>query len=117
MRLTKLIIACLILSFTLPWAGCGKQPAVTYIDRRKGRRELINPSEIAKIKVTRAGEIYLQEKLVTFEELEKELANLRQTKGAVWYYPEDPSHPVSAAVKGAIIKTRLPMKVTNEPFQ
>ena len=117
MQLTKLIIACLILSITIPWVGCSKQSAVTYVDRRKGRRELINPSEVAKIKVTRAGEIYLRGKLDTFEELEKELANLRQMYGAVWYYPEDPSHPVSAAVKSAIIKTRLPMKATKEPFE
>jgi biopolymer transport protein ExbD len=117
LRLTKFIIACLVLSFTLPWAGCRKQSTVTYIDRRKGRRELINPIEVAKIKVTRAGEIYLQGKLVTFEELEKELANLRQMKGAVWYYSEDSSQPVSDAVKGAIIKARLPMKSTKEPFE
>jgi hypothetical protein len=117
LKLTKLIIACLILGITIPWAGCRKHSAVTYVDRRTGRRELIDPSEVAKIKVTRAGEIYLRGKLVTFEELETELVDLRRMNGAVWYHPEDPSHPVAAAAKGAILKTRLPMKVTKEPFE
>lgn len=76
-------------------------------------------TEIAKVKVTRAGMIYLNGKLVGPEELKQEFARLKQANGAVWYYREDPHAeppPQAMAVVEAIVEAQLPVRLLEEDF-
>jgi hypothetical protein len=83
----------------------------------QSRQVMSAPVTVAKIKVDQAGEIYLNKKAVTLEELRQELVKLKQTNGGVWYRLEDPSHPQAKAVRKAIMESQLPIKITQEKFE
>ena len=42
--------------------------------------------EIAKVEVDRAGRIYLNGRIVTLENLKRDLSRLHKVNGAVWYH-------------------------------
>ncbi|MFQ5846665.1 MAG: hypothetical protein ACE5IQ_03215 [Candidatus Methylomirabilales bacterium] len=46
--------------------------------------------EIAKVKIDRAGTIYLSGKTSTLEELKQEVVRLKQANGIIWYFRENP---------------------------
>ncbi len=76
-------------------------------------------AEIAKVKVDRVGTIYLNGKTVNIEELKQEFARLKQSKGAVWYYRDNPQGEPSAqamAVIQAVIDAQLPVKLLDKDF-
>lgn len=75
------------------------------------------PAEVAKVKVDQSGEAYLNKKHVTIEELKRELTRLKEAKGGVWYYLEDPSQPQAKVVERTILDAGLPIKVTREKFE
>ena len=55
--------------------------------------------EIAKIKVTHAGRIYLNKKPVSWDDLSKHLTRLKKANGAIWYFRESPQkEPTKAAM-------------------
>jgi len=75
--------------------------------------------EIAKVKVDRAGRIYLNGRIVTLENLKRELSRLHKVNGAVWYHRENPHQdppPEALAVLQAIINARLPVKLLQKDF-
>ena len=75
--------------------------------------------EIAKVKVDRAGRIYLNGRIVTLEKLKRELSRLHKVNGAVWYHRENPHQdppPEALAVLEAIIDARLPVKLLEKDF-
>jgi len=75
--------------------------------------------EIAKVKVDRAGRIYLNGRIVTLENLKRELSRLHKANGAVWYHRENPYQdppPEALAVLQAIIDARLPVKLLEKDF-
>jgi hypothetical protein len=75
--------------------------------------------EIAKVKVDRAGRIYLNGRIVTLENLKRELSRLHKVNGAVWYHRENPHQdppPEALAVLQAIIDARLPVKLLEKDF-
>lgn len=70
--------------------------------------------EIAKVKVDRAGRIYLNGGIVSLEALKREFSRLQKVNGAVWYHRENPHQdppPEALAVLQAIIDARLPVKL------
>lgn len=76
-------------------------------------------AEIAKVKVDRAGTIYLNGKTVTIEELKQEFARLKHSNGAVWYYRENPRREPSVQameVIKAIVDAQLPVKLLEKDF-
>ena len=76
--------------------------------------------EISKVKIDRAGTIYLNGKTVTIEELKKEFARLGQADGAVWYYRENQRGeppPQAMAVIQAIIDAHLPVRLMERDFE
>jgi len=75
--------------------------------------------EVAKVKVDRAGRIYLNGRIVTLENLKRELSRLHNVNGAVWYHRENPDQdppPEALAVLQAIIGARLPVKLLEKDF-
>ena len=75
--------------------------------------------EIAKVKVDRAGRIYLNGRIITLENLKRELSRLHKVNGAVWYHRENPHQdppPEALAVLQAIIDARLPVKLLEKDF-
>lgn len=98
--------------------GCdrGAEQRAEQAERRPAAQEA---TEIAKVKVTRAGMIYLNGKLVALEELKREFARLKQASGAVWYYRENPQGeppPQAMAVVEAIVEAQLPVRLLEEDF-
>ncbi len=74
---------------------------------------------IAKVKVDRAGRIYLNGRQTTIETLRKELARLAASNGVVWYHREDRAGeppPAAMAVIKAITDARVPVKLMEEDF-
>ena len=75
--------------------------------------------EIAKVEVDRAGRIYLNGRIVTLENLKRDLSRLHKVNGAVWYHRENPHQdppPEALAVLQAIIDARLPVKLLEKDF-
>ena len=75
--------------------------------------------EVAKVKVDRAGRIYLNGRIVTLENLKRELSRLHKVNGAVWYHRQNPHQdppPEALAVLQAIINARLPVKLLQKDF-
>jgi biopolymer transport protein ExbD len=69
---------------------------------------------IARVKVDRAGTIFLNGRPVSLEELREEFSRLKGAHGAVWYTRDDPAGeppPQALKVIDAIIEARLPVKL------
>ena len=71
--------------------------------------------------MTRTGDIYLNDTLVSLEDLKREFARLREVNGAVWYYRDDPDQepstqaaPIVDAVMQAIVEARIPVRLAKE---
>jgi hypothetical protein len=77
-------------------------------------------AEMSKVKVDRTGAIHLNGRVVTMEALTQELARLKQSIGAVWYYRENPQGeppPQALAVVKAIIDAQLPVRMVERDFE
>jgi len=74
-----------------------------------------NPEDhIAKVNVTQSGEISLNGKSVSLEELKSELARIKLLGGAVWYSREAPNEePSEEAMKvfEVVMSSELPIKL------
>lgn len=82
----------------------------------------VAPSErgsVAKVKVTASGQIYLNGRAADRSDLREALMRLKEERGAVWYYRENPAgEPSEAAITviKAIAEARLPIKLCEEDF-
>lgn len=110
------LITFILAGFILLQTGCDKQPGGS-ARQTKSRPPLQAPTEMVKVKVNQSGEIFIEGKPATIDELKREFARLKQVNGGVWYYAEDSFTPQSEAVKRAIIEAHLPMKLTSEKFE
>jgi hypothetical protein len=79
-------------------------------------------SLVAKVKVDRRGQIFLNGAPASLEELKKNFASLKEANGEVWYHrdnPEaDPSPESEAAAKSvimAVAAAKLPIKLSSRP--
>ncbi len=81
------------------------------------RSEAEEPAtEISMVKGTPAGEIYLNDRLVTEPELDQELTRLQQVGGSIWYDRENPEKeptPAQWAVSQKLADAELPMYLLN----
>jgi hypothetical protein len=76
--------------------------------------------EVAKVKVTQAGDIYLNGAKSNMDKIKAEFARLKKVNGMVWYYREAPEKPAPAAAESvmkAVIEARLPIKLFDKDFQ
>jgi hypothetical protein len=72
------------------------------------------PTEVAKVRVSVDGKLYLNDRVVTLDELNGELQRLTQVHGGVWFFDESSfgaSRQQGQTVKKAIIEAKLPMRV------
>lgn len=72
------------------------------------------PTEITKVRVSFDGRAYVNESVVTLDELKGELGRLKQINGAVLFSDESSlgaSRSQGQTVKKAIIEAELPMQV------
>lgn len=77
-----------------------------------------NENEILKISVFKSGEIYVENKTFTLQELDGLLAANAQKNGAVWYYREaaqgEPPPQAMEAIN-LVIKHKRPISMSSKP--
>lgn len=86
-------------------ANCSKQSS---------RRTIPMPTQVARVIVKVDGKVYLNGKLIPFEQLKGEFRRLKDLNGAVWFLDESSvgaSREQGARVRKAIIEAELPMRV------
>lgn len=104
-------------------AGCGdvRQEASDKRNQQvRGGAVGSQHEEIAKVKVDRAGRIYLNGTPTTIENLRREFTRLAASNGVVWYHREDPAGeppPEAMEVIKAITDARLPVKLVEKDFE
>lgn len=78
----------------------------------------MSPTEstpIARIRVSRAGEIWCDDVRTSLGDLAPRLAQLREARGVVWYYREDTEDepaPEAMAVVRMVVEQRLPISMS-----
>jgi hypothetical protein len=99
----KCLIIAVLIFFT---ASCSDQPK---------RRTIPKPTEVAKVRVESVdGRVYVNESVVTLDELKEELGRLKQIHRAVWFIDESSfgaSRMQGQTVRKAIIAAQLPIRV------
>ena len=97
-----LIVAVLILASVL---ACSRQIKP---------RTMTMPTEVAKVRVSRDGKTYFNERVVSLDELRREFQRLGKSRGAVSFVDEssgEDSWQLGQAVKKAIVEAQLPIKL------
>jgi len=73
------------------------------------------------VKVTQSGEVYLDGRLRTMEEVGAELERLKRERGAVLYYREESAqhqpHPNALRVIHKIEELQLPVGLSEKDFE
>ena len=72
---------------------------------------------VARIRVSRAGEIWCDDVRTSLAELGPRLARLRAAQGVVWYYREeagDEPAPEAMAVVRMVVEQRLPISMSTQ---
>jgi hypothetical protein len=104
----KYIIYLTMLLVIFSWA-CSK---------KNDKHMQINENEILKISVLKSGEIYVENKTVTLQELDSLLAANAQKNGVVWYYREaaqgEPPPQAMEAIS-LVIKHKRPISMSSKP--
>ena len=99
-------LMCLILAVLIfATASCSQQSKPSAVAM---------PTEVAKVRVSVDGKLYLNDSVVTLDELNREFHRLKQAQGGVWFLDESstgPSKQQDQTVKKAIIQAELPMRV------
>jgi hypothetical protein len=75
---------------------------------------------VAQVKVTAAGAVYLNGVETTIENLQAEFARLQASGGTVQYYRENPEaepHPIAEQVIQAVIDAQLPIQFSEHDFR
>ncbi len=75
--------------------------------------------EIAKVKVTQAGGVYLNGKPVTPSEFGQELARLQGRNGVIWYFreaPEQQPSDLARVIFNTIIDAEIPVCLFEKDF-
>jgi hypothetical protein len=76
-----------------------------------------DPPPIAKVKVSRSGNILLDGRPASLNDLDKRLSELVKSRGVVWYYRENPTgEPPPAAMKvlEKIVEHKLPVRLCKD---
>ena len=101
--------------------ACGEAPSsvpnVTPTPTTKPTR-VYDPNEILKISVFKSGEIRVDDKTVTLQELDTLLTVLDQKNGIVWYYREaGESEPPAQALEviKLIVTHKRPISLSSKP--
>jgi hypothetical protein len=102
MRIVLLLLSVVIVSILS--SQCG------------GKNNELQFSEYAKVKVTRTGEILLNKKPISMEELKKEFARLKSVNGAAMYYRETASTQAMDVLR-AIAEAKLPFLLYEKDFE
>jgi hypothetical protein len=71
--------------------------------------------KIARIRVSRGGEIWCDDVRMSLADLGPQLAQLRAAQGVVWYYREeagDDPAPEAMAVVRMVVEQRLPISMS-----
>lgn len=110
------LLVTLFVGLILPLAGCGGGTTASMRPAQE-RKAMQAPTEVSKIKVDKAGEVYINGKHAAGDKLSQELVRLRAVKGGVWYYLEDQISPKAREVERTILDSQVPVKITREKFE
>lgn len=106
----KRISASLLLLLAACLAGCREAPAVD--------PKVAEDPKVAKIRITAAGEVTVDGKPMTMDQLDRRLARLKAADGTVWYYrenPEDDPHPNAMLVLDHVMVNGVPIRMSSKP--
>jgi|GEM_PF-4365319 len=99
----KYSITALLIFASVP--GCSRQ---------NKPRTITAPTEVARVRVSADGSVYLNERVVTLKELRGELQRLKQVHGGVQFVDESSAADArqqAQRVSAAIVEFELPMQV------
>jgi biopolymer transport protein ExbD len=110
MKTSIKLILLLVISLLAVLGGCKIQNTV--LDKSKIPTA---DSPYAKVYVSKSGQVTLDGKIVTLDELDRGLAVLAQKHGVVLYSREAPQenepHPIFKNVLDIVIKNKLPVRL------
>ena len=95
------------------------EAALALADPAKKAAAPLEHGGVAKVKVTASGQIYLNGLAADLSDLREALMRLRDKRGVVWYYRENPAGepPKEAmAVIQVVAEARLPIKLCEQDF-
>ena len=73
---------------------------------------------VARISALASGKLLLNGKPTDVKSIDAELGKIKERKGEVWYYRENPQaepHPNAIAVVELVLKHRLPISMSTRP--
>lgn len=118
----QLLISLLATAYLLCFQACNhkttKQAGGNQQSQTVKPEETGNTLKVAKVRVDRRGQIFLNETLVSLDELKKAFSDLKQANGTVWYYRENPEGeptPEAMSVIQAVIDAQLPIRLSSKP--
>jgi len=93
----------------IAYGGCSK---------KSDQHMQFNENEILKISVSKSGEICVENKAVSLQELDALLATNAQKNGVVWYYREaaqEEPPPQAMEAINLVIKHKRPISLSSKP--
>jgi biopolymer transport protein ExbD len=111
MRCARLIVALVVV--TVLCGACAT---------RQSRSVLVDPNaKVLSVKVTQAGDIYVDGRQESFEEAAARLERLKRENGAVLYYREESAqhqaHPNALKIIHKIEELNLPVGLSEKDFE
>jgi biopolymer transport protein ExbD len=114
--LISLLALLLLMTITVYLQGCASKTSNPDSATGNNTQPAI-ASKIAKVRLDRAGKIFLNGTRVSFDELKRGLAVVPKD-GVVWFYRENPEadpHAEAEAVMEAILEARLSIRLSSKP--
>lgn len=74
-------------------------------------------NQILKIKVQRTGDVFINNKFVSWAQFEEALFKLKEIKGAVWFYRENASgipNEIAEQVFTKILQMKFPLSLSSK---
>ena len=110
-------LSLVLLTSTVCLQGCA--PKTSSPDNATGNNDSHTSidSKIAKVRLDRAGNIFLNGAQVSLDELQRGLAGMPKD-GVVWFYRENPEadpHATAEAVIQAVLEARLSIRLSSKP--
>ena len=116
-RYRSLLALLLLMTITVYLQGCVSKTSNPDSATGIANTQPSTASKIAKVRLDRAGKIFVNGAQVSFDDLKRGLASMPKD-GVVWFYRENPEadpHAEAEAVIEAILEARLSIRLSSKP--